>query len=182
MIETNLVEDLRQLSPPSLGWLVWLAGVVVAALGAGWLLRRRTVRPPPRVAPRPAPDVWEATLRELERLLPLLRPDQSRAYGIASTALLRRYLECRFGIEAPLLATEEFLAAARRSPALPEAHRDALGEYLRLCDLLKFGRAVAETAELQQLHMAAVAFVTTSRPAPATVNPATAPPARGPAP
>jgi hypothetical protein len=40
-----------------------------------------------------------------------------------------------------------------------------LAEYLKLCDLLKFGRAVAETAELEQLHAAAVGFVTTSRPA-----------------
>jgi hypothetical protein len=164
MSTTNLIEDLRLLSPPSYAWLLWLA-VALLGLGVAWWLWRRfgTRTAPPQTTP--APDVWEETLRELERLLPLLRPDQSRAYAIASTSLLRRYLERRFGIEAPRLATEEFLLAARQSPALPEPHRVRLGDYLRLCDLLKFGRAVAETPELLQLHEAAVEFVSTSKPA-----------------
>ena len=104
-------------------------------------------------------------MQELERLLPLLRPDQSRAYAIASTTLMRRYLERRHGLAAPRLATEEFLAAAAHSTALGEKDRSRLGDYLRWCDLLKFGRAMAETSELRHLHEAAVEFVTRSRPA-----------------
>jgi hypothetical protein len=170
MIETNLIEDLRRLSPPGSSWRIWATAAAGLALSAwAWTTwRRRPGASQPPVPPPAMPDLWEETLSGLERLLPLLRPDQSRAYGIASTALLRRYLEGRYGLQAPRLATEEFLAAAARSPALPERHRDALADYLRLCDLLKFGRAVAETAELQQLHVAAVQFVTTSRPVPAT--------------
>jgi hypothetical protein len=164
MMETNLIEDLRRLSPPGVSWWIGLA-LVAGVTAAAWrLLRRPKGRAGPGAANPPAADVWGETLRELERLLPLLRPDRSRAYGMASTALLRRYLEHRYAIHAPLLATEEFLAAARQSPALPTSHRQTLGEYLRLCDLLKFGRAVAETAELHQLHSAAVEFVTVSRP------------------
>lgn len=165
MPATNLIEDLRLLTPPSYAWLVWTALGLAAIVLAGWLWRKfgpRAAAP----ASEPAPDPWEETIRELERLLPLLRPDQSRAYAIASTNLLRRYLERRFGLHAPRLATEEFLLAAGHSPALPEPHRARLGEYLRLCDWLKFGRAVAETAELVQLHEAAVAFVSASKPAP----------------
>ena len=165
MPTTNLIEDLRLLSPPSYAWLLWLA-LALVALGVAWKLWRRLARPAASPVPAAAPDVWEETLRELERLLLLLRPDQSRAYAIASTTLLRGYLERRFGIHAPRLATEEFLLAARQSPALPEAHRTRLGDYLRICDLLKFGRAVAETAELRQLHEAAVEFVSASKPVP----------------
>lgn len=163
MPETNLIEDLRQLSPPSYAWLAWLALAVVTGTVLWWFGRRIRKRAGPSPS-TPTPDVWEETLRELERLIPLLRPDQSRAYAIASTSLLRRYLEGRFGIEAPRLATEEFLLAAQQSPALPEPHRGRLGECLRLCDLMKFGRAVADPAELQQLHEAAVAFVSASKP------------------
>jgi len=172
MPSTNLIEDLRLLSPPSYAWLLWLA-LALVALGMAWGFWRRFARRTVKPEPVATPDVWEETLRELERLLPLLRPDQSRAYAIASTSLLRRYLERRFGLEAPRLATEEFLLAARQSPALPEPHRAKLGEYLRLCDLMKFGRAVAETPELLRLHEAAVEFVSTSQPPPVVFGGAT---------
>ena len=165
MPTTNLIEDLRLLSPPSYAWLFWLA-VALLGLGVAWWLWRQFARRSAKPESASAPDVWEETLLELERLLPLLRPDQSRAHAIASTSLLRRYLERRFGLEAPRLATEEFLLAAQQSPALPAPHRAKLSGYLRICDLLKFGRTVAETTELLQLHEAAVEFVSASKPAP----------------
>jgi hypothetical protein len=164
MTETNLIEDFRLLHPPNFAWMLWLALVAVAVAALIWLTRRRTSS---ATCSEPVNSlaVWDETLRELERLLPLLRPDQSRAYAIASTHLIRRYLERRHGLAAPRLATEEFLAAARHSAALSEADRARLEEYLRWCDLLKFGRARAETTELQHLHEAAVEFVSASRPA-----------------
>lgn len=163
MPDTNLIEDLRLLHPPNFAWVFWLALIVVAVAALIWLMRR----PAPaaiRAEPLSALAVWEETLRELERLLPLLCMDQSRAYAIASTSLIRRYLELRHGFAAPRLATEEFLAAAHHSAVLNAADRARLEEYLRWCDLLKFGRARAETAELQHLHEAAVEFVSASKP------------------
>jgi hypothetical protein len=163
MTETNLIEDLRLLHPPSYVWVLGLAVVASGLVLVTWFVRRRV---PLAIAPDSVNPltVWEETLRELERLVPLLRPDQSRAYAMASTSLVRRYLERRFNVAAPRLATEEFLAAARHSAALGEEDRSRLGEYLHWCDLLKFGRAMAETSELGRLHQAAVEFVTRSRP------------------
>jgi hypothetical protein len=43
-------------------------------------------------------------------------------------------------------------------------HQEALAEYLRICDLLKFARTLADKQELRNLHDAAVAFVKESRP------------------
>ena len=169
MPDTNLIEDLRLLHPPNFAWVVWMALAAGGLALLVWLVRRRV---PPAVRPEPVNPllVWDETLRELERLLPLLRPDQSRAYAIASTSLLRRYLERRHGLAAPRLATEEFLAAARHSAALSKTERARLEEYLRWCDLLKFGRARAEREELQHLHEAAVEFVSHSKP-PSPVGP-----------
>jgi hypothetical protein len=163
MPDTNLIEDLRLLHPPNFAWVVWVALAAGGLALLVWLVRRRV---PSAARPEPVNPllVWDETLRELERLLPLLRPDQSRAYAIASTNLIRRYLERRHGFAAPRLATEEFLAAARHSAVLSEAARARLEEYLRWCDLLKFGRARAEMAELQHLHEAAVEFVSASKP------------------
>ena len=165
-METNLIEDLRLLQPPDYSWLLW-AGGAVALIGMGlwfWLRRAAAVAATP--AGGTEAEYWVEAMRELERLASLLRPDQSRAYGMASTAALRRYIERRFGLHAPFQATEEFLVAAGGSDALPAADRERLAGFLRWCDLLKFGRAVAETEELQQLHRAALEFVLGSRPVP----------------
>ena len=111
-----------------------------------------------------APAPWGWALTELERLTLLLRTDRSREYCIAATGILRRYVEARYGLRAPRLTTEEFLAVAGTSDALPAADRQDLGRFLRLCDLCKFGRYVAGVGELQELQAAALAFVMRSRP------------------
>jgi hypothetical protein len=164
MTETNLIEDLRLLSPPSHAWLLWLLAVLAGVgLLIVWATRRRhtALRV---VAPDLSLAAWEAALRDLERLAPWLVSERSRDYGIASTQVLRGFVEWRFGVRAPRLATEEFLAEASRHDALPVAQRGGLERYLRLCDLLKFARTRAECAELRELHQAAVEFVMASKP------------------
>lgn len=167
MRDTNLIEDLRQLLPPDWSWVLWVGALVAmtAVLARWWRSRRRhrlTVRPP---SPDAALAAWEEAMRALEHLSALLVPEQSRAYAVGSTGVLRRYLERRYGLHAPRLTTEEFLDAACQTPVLAAEQRAALGEFLGRCDLMKFGRAVAEAEELRQLHEAAVAFVLTTRPA-----------------
>lgn len=172
--DTNLIEDLRQLSPPDPTW-AWVVAVALAGLLAlaAWWRRRRQVRPVPlEITPAPGVPPWETALAELERLTALLRPERARDYAIASTTVLRWYIEQRHGLQAPRLATEEFLATAGRSEVLPTEHRESLGHFLQLCDLLKFGRYTASRDELEELHAAAVAFVLASRPPAETIPPA----------
>ncbi|MBM3878891.1 MAG: hypothetical protein FJ387_04120 [Verrucomicrobia bacterium] len=168
MTETQLIEDLRLLAPPSYRWLILPLAAVVTALAVvlGQRLRRRHRERPPSQASAASAGLapWELALTELERLTPLLRLEHSRDYGIAATGVLRRYLEGRYALHAPRLTTEDFLRLAAASTALPLNHRDSLVRFLRLCDLFKFGRYVASAAELSQLHTAAVAFVLASRP------------------
>lgn len=167
MIETNLIEDLRLLAPPDSRWAV---AAMLAALGAlALVLIRRRLRRWPAVIPTAraaaAPPPWETALAELERLAPLLRPEASRDYALAATAILRGYIEARYGLRAPRLATAEFLGLAGRAAELPTAHRAGLARFLACGDLFKFGRYTATGAELRQLHAAAVDFVLASRPA-----------------
>lgn len=165
MNTTNLIEDLRRLSPPEYGWLV-AAGWAVLACVAGWFVwRRRRLRPAvlSAVPVHAEPSPWELALAELERLLPLLQPETSRAYGVAAAAVLRRYLEGRYLLPVPRLATEEFLLVARHAAELAHAQREILGRFLGACDRFKFGRYTASAAELRELHTAVVGFVMTSR-------------------
>jgi hypothetical protein len=165
MNTTNLIEDLRLLSPPNYGG--WLALGIAGILVVGFILfaRRRLSRAATDAAESTGLGLWDVALAELERLIPLLNREHSRDYAIRSTDILRRYIENRYALRAPTLATEEFLVMAGGSPALPADHRASLREFLELCDLLKFGRYLAATGELEALHAAAVAFVLASRPA-----------------
>ncbi len=165
MIETNLIEDLRLLSPPDYTWawgLLALLGAVAATV-AWWRVTPRRAAPNASVAAS-SPALWDTALLELERLVPLLEPGHSRDYGIQATGILRGYIEARYHLRAPRLATEEFLVAAAQSSLLPGGHRDGLERFLGLCDLFKFGRYVASADELGRLHSAAVAFVLASKP------------------
>jgi len=167
MTDTNLIEDLRLLSPPEYGWPVALvaAGLFAAIVVLAWRVLRRPV---PVSSPMgPGAEPGEDALAALEGLTALLHPEHSREYGIRATAILRCYIERRYGIRAPHLATEEFLLAARNHTALAGEHRSSLGRFLALCDLFKFGRYIALAEELQALHAAAVGFVLAARPAPA---------------
>ena len=164
MNSTNLIEDLRLLSPPNYGgWLaLGIAGILT--LGFFVFVRRRLHRAAVDAIAPPGADLWDVALAELERLTSLLNREHSRDYAIQSTGILRRYIEARYALRAPTLATEEFLVMAGGSPALPADHRVSLREFLELCDLLKFGRYLASATELGPLHATAVAFVIASRP------------------
>lgn len=165
MNETQLIEDLRLLSPPGYGWALGLVAVAIGGAALGLVLWRRRRRVSVLLAaPESRSSPWDLALADLERLSPLWRTDRSRDYGIAVTAILRRYIEARFGFHAPRLTTEEFLTEARSSPALPEEDRVKLARFLERCDLCKFGRFLAAVEELQELQAAAVAFVLRSRP------------------
>ena len=175
MRDTNLIEDLRLLHSPEVPAGVWFLIALLSFAGAAmWLARWRRKRITPRP---PSPDealaAWEEALRELERCSVLLRTEASREYAIAATGVVRRFLERRFGLHAPRLTTEEFFVAVRVGNLVPEPHRESLGRYLVLCDLMKFGRAIAESIELQQLHQAAVNLVMDSRPEPSGPAPVT---------
>lgn len=165
MMDTNLIEDLRRLAPPDYRWLTVVVSALALLLVGVWLWRR--FRGSSLVSGAVSTAVlarapWETALAELERLTALLRPEASREYGIAATAVVRTYIEQRYRLQAPLLATEEFLRAASRAAELPPEHRPHLARFLEHCDLFKFGRYQASAGELGDLHAAAIQFVMAS--------------------
>jgi len=168
---TNLIEDLRLLSPPSYGGWLTIGLLGGLALGFFFLLLRRFLHADLDATGASGSPMWEMALAELDRLTPLLSREHSRDYAIQSTGILRRYIEARYSLRAPTMATEEFLVMAGKSSTLPADHRASLEHFLELCDLLKFGRYLAPTVELEPLHAAAVAFVIASRPATSTNAP-----------
>jgi hypothetical protein len=161
----QLIDDLRLLEPPEPFRIhVWqiLAALVVLA-GVWWFVRMRRRTLGARMQARAMEQAHDDALAELERLFALIDREESRPYAMESSAIIRRYIETRFELSAPRRSTEEFLTEAQSSPKLQAAHQSLLGEFLRICDLLKFARTLADRSELKELHEAAVRFVKETR-------------------
>ncbi len=135
---------------PPLGQMLGILGAVaVAALALALLLRRKRAETRRRLVRRHAHDL---ALAALERLAGL-DAAQVNEFHARLSAILRTYLNGRFGLPAAKRTTEEILGAAETPPS------DGLGPALGQCDRVKFGRSrPAETDMRARLH-AAVAFV-----------------------
>jgi hypothetical protein len=158
---TELIDNLELQEPPQPfqldAWMLAAAVLVLAALcGFIWYCKKKQAA---RGRAKVVAQSFSDALAELERLFALVDQEQSRPYAIESSAIIRRYIEARFELEAPRRSTEEFLAEAGHSPKLAPTHQALLGEYLQVCDLLKFARTFANRSELHHLHDAAVRFV-----------------------
>lgn len=165
----QLIDDLRLLEPPEPFRLnPWLVVAVLAVLVFAWWFRRwRRSTHSVRMQAKAMQKAQEDALAELEKLFALIDREESRPYATESSAIIRRYIEARFALSAPRRSTEEFLAEAQQSPRLETQHQALLGEFLRICDLLKFARTFADRSELKNLHEAAIRFVKETRHSPA---------------
>ena len=141
-------------------WLTILLGIIagLCLLAALWWWYRRRTRPAEAPSPRPAHLVALEALRLLQRdnLIMTGRIDE---FYVRLSAILRRYVEWRFGLRAPEQTTEEFLAAAHTTGALIVAHRDLLGTFLQQCDLVKFARHQPTPDDMQRAWDSAKNFV-----------------------
>jgi hypothetical protein len=144
--------DIRDISPPlSLGpervfqltplglALIFAALAAVISLFLQKKKKKRVIAPV--VLP---PD--EVALQELEELErdDLLGRGEVQVFHERISAILRRYIENRFGLKAPERTTEEFLTELSRSQstagALLGSHKTVLTDFLTQCDLVKFAR------------------------------------------
>jgi len=167
---TQLIDDLRLLEPPEPFRLnPWMVGaVLLGLLLLWWVIRRSRATQHAREQKSAMQKAQEDALAELERLFALIDREESRPYAQESSGIIRRYIESRFDLNAPRQSTEEFLEDVQHSPRLVPNHQKLLAEFLRVCDLLKFARTLANRDELAGLHEAAVNFVKETRFVPPT--------------
>ncbi|MCM8812480.1 MAG: hypothetical protein NC924_00905 [Candidatus Omnitrophica bacterium] len=155
---------LRPLRPKVFFWrynLFW-GGVVVVALVAGlvafrqWFKRRKTKQA--SLPPQPAHVIALEELAALRRA-GLLEQRSFEEFYERLSACLRRYLENRFGLRAPWMSTEEFLAAAKTSPLLDDLQKELLKQFLLLSDLVKFARYGSSRKEAEDSYESARQFI-----------------------
>lgn len=153
----------RPIDPAPLLLAAALAAAV--ALAVAGLVRWHRGRP--KRLPPPAPPIppWERALARLAVLRGASPRDEAevQAFYVEVSAVVRDYVEERFGVRAPEMTTEEFLASPRTLQALTDAHRTLLSDFLLHCDLVKFARRPSSAPERAALCATAERFVQETR-------------------
>ncbi len=160
--------DIRDIRAPYLIPVDWrvpalaAAGVAVLLVLLWWLWHRSRARRPPLT-------LLQRTLQQLEATRELMAAGDARAFAAAVSDVIRAYVEARFNVQATQRTTAEFLheCLGQVGSAL-QAHEQALGDFLKYCDLAKFARWSLNGPEMQALLASARHFVeTTAAPIPA---------------
>jgi hypothetical protein len=162
--------DIHGIKPPvaipmSLFWVLVIIAVAVLVMAAiavlvWWLLRKKAELPPslPSIPPH------ERARQKLQEALALM--NQPRPFCIMVSDTVRLYLEERFKFHAPDRTTEEFLYELQATNLLLPEQKQSLGEFLSVCDMVKFAKYEPGPPELQALHDSAVRLVDETEPQP----------------
>ncbi len=148
--------------PWSRWWLVALpAGLAVAAIALILLLRRkRELASAVEYVPAHA---WAR--RQIAALVAadLISKGQVQEFYYRISAIVRGYIERRYGVSAPEMTTEEFLAATAGDFRFAAGSATELQAFLTACDLVKYARHRPEAGEWNDLLRSAAQFVERTR-------------------
>lgn len=152
-------------APPAPQWTFHDAYYVAAAslllaLLAAWVWRKWRKRQARPVAPEP-PDL--IALRELRQWQDVAEAERYREAVVAMSATMRRYIEARFALRAPVLTTEEFRAEQGAQRKIPPDDELFCLEFLDRCDPVKYAGLQPRPKQLHALLEAAIGFVERSR-------------------
>lgn len=132
-------------------------GIAVALLGgaAFFMFRKR------RLAQMPTLSAEEIATQELDHLesLELLSQKRVKEFYYRLTAIVRRYIELRFGIMASEQTTEEFLATMKTDNRLTADEKEILQGFLSTADLVRYALHQPPVAEVQSSMVMARGFV-----------------------
>lgn len=162
--------DLARWPVPRSHWLLWAAAallfLLLLAVAAWQWVRRPSVVVARKAPPPPPPHVTALAALAALRAEDWTGADRAEPFFVRLSAIVRAYVEGRFGIRAPERTTEEFIRDAARSRELAPAQRRSLGDFLETSDLVKFARHRPAAPELLSALDSAETFVRETIPAP----------------
>lgn len=141
-------------------WVIVVAFLLVALLGIllWWFLLRNKVKP---MTPR------EAALATLAGLRERVSEGNDHDFGVGVSDLLRRFLGEAFGLAAPRQTTEEFLNSLQGSLRFLASEQEAMADFLRHADYLKYAQGAATAEQRLALIESAESFICSGEVAPA---------------
>jgi len=165
----GVTNDIRAIKPPveipNLWLWVWCALGVLALAVAAYFIWRYLQRKAAEPVLVPVVPPHERARKKLQEALALIA--QPRPFCITVSDTVRVYLEERFNFHAPERTTEEFLHELKATDLLLPDQKQSLGEFLAVCDMVKFARYEPGLPELRALHDSAVRLIDETEPAPA---------------
>jgi len=153
-------QQFHEIAPPinySLvpAWVVFLAmfvGLCVVGLIVWFLIRKRKPALPPKL-PR------EVAIEELERISGEVETTEPYRFSIRVSDILRRYVTNQYALPVTRQTSVEFLTVLARSSAFSADEKSLLEDFLNRCDLIKFARYEATSADSRLLLEEAMRFV-----------------------
>jgi Domain of unknown function (DUF4381) len=136
-------------------WLIFLASFVgLSLIGLiVWLIKRKGKPLTPPKLPR------EIALEELERISAEFETMNPYLFSIRVSDILRRYVTNQYALPVTRQTSVEFLTALAKSSPFSENEKSLLEDFLNRCDLVKFARYEATSADSQLLLEEATRFV-----------------------
>ncbi len=136
-------------------WLIF-AGTFVALTIIGlvvWLIAQKRKRPQPPQLPR------NRALEALERIRDQINRLNPYQFSIRVSDILRRYVTEQHGLPVTRQTSVEFLNALTKTSQFSSDEKSLLEDFLNRCDLIKFARYEATSADSQLLLEEATRFV-----------------------
>ena len=136
-------------------WVIFVAtflGLTVLGLLVWLLAHRRKPALPPKLPRAVALEALDRIAQQIEQMTPY-------QFSIRVSDILRRYVTDQYALPVTRQTSVEFLnALTKRSPFSPE-EKSLLEDFLNRCDLIKFARYDATTADSRLLLDEATRFV-----------------------
>ena len=135
-------------------WLIFLTSFIGLSLVGFiiWWLKKRKPATPPKL-PR------EIALEELEQIGAEIESIDPYQFSIGVSDILRRYVTNQYALPVTRQTSVEFLTALAKSSPFSANERSLLEDFLNRCDLIKFARYEATSADSQLLLEEATRFV-----------------------
>jgi len=155
-----IAQEFHDISPPvdySLlpVWVVFVAAfIALAILGfVAWLVIRWLRRPKPEKGAR------ARALELLQRARAEITSASPYQFSIRISDILRQYVVEQYQLPITRQTSSEFLETIANSSTFSVDDRSLLGDFLERCDLIKFARYEATTADSELLLAEATRFV-----------------------
>jgi hypothetical protein len=155
-----LAQEFHDIAPPvdySLipTWLVFVGLFFLLSVIGGlvWLYLRRRKPVPPPLLPR------DRALNALEHISAEVESTAPYQFSIGVSDILRAYVTEQFGLPVTRQTSVEFLERLRKTPKFSAEENALLEDFLNRCDLIKFARYDATTADSCLLLEEALRFV-----------------------
>ena len=135
-------------------WAIFVGSFVVLSLVGliVWWLKRRKPALPPKL-PR------EIALEELDRISAEIETMNPYQFSIRVSDILRRFVTHQYALPVTRQTSVEFLTALAKSSPFSANEKSLLEDFLNRCDLIKFARYEATSADSRLLLEEATRFV-----------------------